>query len=312
MSVLNKSRSWSNRSGVEGLVSGDFSSGRGKYGRWLCLALVLLATGCATPPSDPLAQAEFYQLNDPLEPTNRYFYHLNRGLDHLAARPAAVTYRTLIPRIIRGRVAMVLENASEPSVFINTLLQGRFLDGAVTLTRFLINTTIGLGGIFDIATAWSLERREADFGQTLYTYSVPAGPYLMLPLLGPSNPRDAVGQLVDGFLDPLNLFLGTTEAQEIIYLRRGVSVVSGREASLGVLDELERGAIDAYAQIRSVSRQQREAFLRGSEPDSGAATGLGNDFYDLDGDFYDEDFSDEDFDDEDFDELDADNEEPAT
>src|SRR5262249_25099190 len=155
------------------------------------LSLVLLA-GCATPPpaSDPEALEAFKEANDPLEPMNRYFFELNYAADELLFKPLAGWYYVALPNFAQDGVRNVLRNARSPVVLANDLLQGETDRAGVTVSRFLVNSTMGLGGLFDIGARMGLEYHDEDFGQTLAVHGVGEGPYLMLPLLGPSNPRD--------------------------------------------------------------------------------------------------------------------------
>ncbi len=239
-----------------------------QHGRMLaigCVALgVLAVSGCATPPEDPEAMAEFQRINDPLEPTNRYIFGVNQLLDFMVLGPVADTYRTVVPEEGQKRVSNVLNNMGEPLTAVNTLLQGRAEDTGVTLARFVINSTIGLAGIFDVATEFGLEEKRADFGQTLYTFGFEEpGPYLVMPVFGPSNPRDAVGFGVDSFMDPTGLAFSTNGLEAVNYGRAGGSGVSQRAEVHDQLDSLRRTSIDFYAQLRSISRQRRQAQLSG-------------------------------------------------
>ena len=225
--------------------------------------VVTLVSGCATPPSDPAARAEFEQLNDPLEPTNRYFFEVNRFLDFMLIKPWADTYRRVVPDFGRERVHNVLRNMGEPVDFGNELLQGRLSDGVTTVGRFLINSTVGLGGLFDVATDMGLPSKEADFGQTLYTWGMGDGPYLVLPLFGPSNFRDAVGLGVDTVGDPTGFAFSTNALQAANYSRAGAGALDKRSEFIEPLDALEKTSIDFYAQIRSMMRQRRAKELQG-------------------------------------------------
>ncbi|CAK0766372.1 phospholipid-binding lipoprotein MlaA [uncultured Gammaproteobacteria bacterium] len=228
-------------------------------------AMALLA-GCATPPSDPAARAEFEQVNDPIEPFNRYIFEVNRLLDFLFLKPAADTYRRVVPDIGQTAVHHVLENMNEPVVFANSLFQGRFEDTATTFGRFLINSTAGLGGLFDVATAAGLPAKEADFGQTLYTYGAGDGPYLVLPILGPSNPRDAFGFGVDAVMDPTSYAFSVPGYKPVNYGRNLGTALDKRSRWIDELDSVERTSLDFYSQMRSMSRQFRTKQLTGQAP----------------------------------------------
>ena len=168
------------------------------------LGLALLA-GCATPPAsnDPEALEAYKEANDPLEPMNRYFFELNYAADELLFKPLAGWYYVALPNFAQDGVRNALRNVRSPVVLANDLFQGETDRAGVTVERFLVNSTMGVGGLFDIASRIGLDYHDEDFGQTLAVAGVGEGPYLMLPLLGPSNPRDAVGRAVDMLFDPL-------------------------------------------------------------------------------------------------------------
>jgi phospholipid-binding lipoprotein MlaA len=227
------------------------------------LAVLALLGACATPPADPAARAEFEQLNDPLEPANRYIFEVNRFLDIMLIRPWADTYRRVVPEYGQHRVSSVLNNMGEPINFANEVLQGRFEDSFTTVGRFLLNSTVGLGGLFDVATEVGLEEKNGDFGQTLYTWGFPEGPYLVLPLFGPSNPRDGIGMGVDTVADPVSYSFRMGGFSEANWGRTGASAIDKRAEFIEPLDALERTSIDYYAQLRSMARQHRAKQLGG-------------------------------------------------
>jgi phospholipid-binding lipoprotein MlaA len=231
--------------------------------------MAALVAGCATPPTDPAAKAEFEQNNDPLEPANRYIFEVNRFADFLVIKPWADTYRRVVPAYGRERLHNVLGNMGQPLDLGNELLQGRFSDGADTAGRFLINSTVGVGGLFDVATGFGLPDRNGDFGQTLYSWGISdGGPYLVLPLLGPSNPRDAVGLGVDMYGDPVGYAFGSNKLVLANDARFLATAVDERAEYIESLDALEKSSIDFYAQMRSMARQHRAKELGQSVADT--------------------------------------------
>lgn len=227
-----------------------------------CLGAALLSvglSGCATPPpaDDPEAVAEFEQINDPLEPMNRAIFSFNQGADAVLLRPVAEGYRAVVPQFGRDRISDVLANLKSPIVFANQVLQGNLDYAGETLLRFVLNSTFGVLGIADVATPMGLPAREADFGMTLAGWGVGEGPYLMLPLLGPSNPRDGVGMAVDWVADPVDIYLSNHDHDWAVWTRLGLSGVSRREGALDLLDNLERTSLDYYAALRGLYRQNR-------------------------------------------------------
>jgi phospholipid-binding lipoprotein MlaA len=171
----------------------------------------------------------------------------------------ALGYRETVPQFGRNRVSDVLANVKTPLIFANDLLQGDFKRAGRTLGRFVLNTTFGVGGIMDVATPMGIPRHESDFGETLGVWGVPEGPYLFIPLLGPSNVRDMTGSVAQSFADPLQIYLDDNGMWWVALTWAGVSAVSTREAYLDSLDELKQNSLDFYSALRSASRQRRQA-----------------------------------------------------
>jgi len=225
-------------------------------GAMLCVTLV---AGCATPPEDPIDRAEFEEIKDPLEPTNREIFAFNMAVDDAVLEPVARGYRSTLPAEARDSVRNFFNNAESPVIFINDVLQGEGGRAAETAVRFFVNTTAGFFGLFDVAAEYGLERHSEDFGQTLAVWGVDSGPYLMLPILGPSNVRDTVGLVADTFMNPLtyvaaNNGFGAPE-------RLAANTVDGidtRSRNIEELEDVEKTALDLYATIRSLYRQNRE------------------------------------------------------
>ncbi|MFT8244709.1 VacJ family lipoprotein [Roseomonas sp. BN140053] len=254
--------------------------------RLLVLCLALGASACATrpDPSDPDAVAEFEQNNDPLEPTNRALFSVHQTIDRAVLRPAAVAYRAVVPPPVRTGIRNVLGNLRAPVIFLNDALQGNPERARDTLARFMLNSTVGLGGIFDVAAAMGLPGHTEDFGQTLAAAGLGEGPYLFIPLLGPSNPRDLVGTGVDIVSNPFTYLTFGSDGLNNAY-DYGVPVARGldlREGVIETLDAVNSTSLDPYATIRSGYRQQRNREIRNAErvPTPGASpasssTGLG-------------------------------------
>jgi len=226
-----------------------------------------LATGCATPPQDDAeSKAAFVEANDPLEPLNRYFFEVNFFIDNVLLEPVATAYAHVVPDPGRDIVRNFFDNLKSPVILANDVLQGDMDRASVTAGRFLANSTIGLAGLFDVATHFGWEKHEEDFGQTLGVWGVSEGPYLVLPIIGPSPPRDTVGMAVDYFFDPLSYYTRNTDRGWIPYARRGVRAVDFRAENLEAFDDIERTAIDLYATVRSLYRQRRNDDIRNGEP----------------------------------------------
>ncbi|MEX2642093.1 MAG: VacJ family lipoprotein [Acetobacterales bacterium] len=222
----------------------------------------LLAAGCAsTGPQSAAVDEE----NDPFEPVNRAVFQFNRGADALVLKPAATGYVLFVPPEIRTGIGNALDNLKAPVVFANDVFQGSQDRAHTTFVRFLINSSIGVLGIFDVATRWGYEQHDEDFGQTLAVWGVRSGPFLMLPLLGPSNPRDTAGIVVDYFLDPLRYVFLNTEEEYLLDVHTGARVVDSRAAQLGTVEEIERSSLDFYAAVRSLYGQRRATEIRNGE-----------------------------------------------
>ena len=227
----------------------------------------LLQGGCATVPTDPDEKAAFKETNDPLEPLNRGVFGFNQVVDRYLIRPVAKGYDYVVPEYAQDRVHTFLSNLGEPVNFFNNILQGRGSDAADTGARFVMNSTVGVLGLFDVATEMGTPERRGDFGQTLYTYGVGSGPYIVLPIFGPSNPRDAVGLAADLVMDPwayvANAEFKDSTANYITYGRFGTELIDSRVRTLKLTDSLEKSSLDYYATMRSISRQYRQKQLEG-------------------------------------------------
>ncbi|WP_237212811.1 MlaA family lipoprotein [Falsiroseomonas oryziterrae] len=242
----------------------------------VCAAAVGLGA-CATrpDPADTEAVEEFRANNDPLEPLNRGMYFVNEGLDTLVIRPAAEAYRIFLPPELRSGVRNVLGNLRTPVILVNDLLQGETDRAGVTIGRFVLNTTLGVGGIFDVATGFGLPGHAEDFGQTLAIWGVSEGPYLFIPFLGPSNPRDLVGFGVDAASNPLTWISGNEFFDAATNTRIVLQGLDTREGLIEPLDAVRNSSLDPYATIRSAYRQRRAAEIMNRDTAAPAARGTG-------------------------------------
>lgn len=227
---------------------------------WLALCVALAAcatTGTGSTGSVGADQAE--NSDDPLEPFNRAMYTFNDKLDRYFLKPVAKGYRAVVPSPARTGISNFFSNLHEPGVMVNDALQGKFLHAASDLGRFLVNTTIGIYGLFDVATHFGLERHNEDFGQTLGKWGVGSGPYLVLPFLGPSNFRDAPSLYVDYELYPPSHMEEQSTASKLY----GVEVISTRAQLLEAGDILEQAAgQDPYIFVREAYRQRRRNLIQ--------------------------------------------------
>ncbi len=222
-------------------------------------ALIALSA-CSSVPQTQAERAEARAINDPIEPVNRVIFDVNDFLDRLLIRPLAELYRVMVPPPIRDRIASILKNMGEPVVMANNMLQGEFTNAGTTLGRFLVNTTLGGGGMYEVASGFGMPKQSGDFGQTLHVWGLGEGPYIVLPLFGPSNVRDAVGLGVDTMMSPWKYAVkaGDTQIQDTFTIADMTgSALVRREANIEGLDALREGSLDFYAQMRSVYRQYR-------------------------------------------------------
>lgn len=208
-------------------------------------------TGCAT--THP---------GDPLEPMNRKVYAFNEALDKAVVKPVAQTYRDVVPRPVRTGVSNFFSNIGDAWSAINSLLQLKLEPAMRNTMRFALNTTFGLGGVLDIATEARIERQEEDFGQTLGHWGVGPGPYLVLPLLGPSTLRDTAALPVDMRASPSGLVSEPEAAIAVTVLR----VVDRRTALLDATGLLDQVALDPYLFVRDAYLQRRRSAVYDGQP----------------------------------------------
>lgn len=221
------------------------------------------------PDDDGVEIAEDY---DPFETANRFIFAFNEAVDVVILQPAAATYRFLLPEVVRDSVRNVVRNLKAPVIFANELWQGKDDEASQTLLRFGINSTIGLAGLFDVADSFGYEYHSEDFGQTLGVYGAGPGPYIVLPLFGPSSLRDAIGQGVDSLLDPWSYVLNAANVDKDTEILLGRQVIGGldlRSRNIENLEDLKRDSVDYYARLRSLYLQFRQSEIRDGATKSG-------------------------------------------
>lgn len=215
----------------------------------------------ASPPVvDAVAADSSETAYDPLEGFNRGSYGFSMGLDHAVLRPVAHGYMAVTPRPVRHRVSSVIYNLGEPSTTLNDILQGRPKRAGRSSARFLINSTVGVLGLWDVASKMNLPAHDADFGQTFGRYGIKPGPYLYVPIIGPSSFREGVGRVLDFFTDPVGIVGGgyTTTFGATRLVTQTVDTRARADTAFRALDD----ATDPYATARSAFGQYREAFVR--------------------------------------------------
>jgi len=234
--------------------------------RWLLLAVSVgflpFLTACATKPTDPDDLAAYNEANDPVEPANREIYKFNDGLQSYVLRPLAIGYRDVAPqKLVRDPIHRFLLNLDSPVIFANDVLEGKPRRASATFWRFVVNSTVGLGGLFDVAAKAGVNYHDSDFGETLAVWGVPDGPFLELPVFGPSNPRDGIGVGVDVALDPITWIPNGHGVNAARWGRYGITAVDTYERSMDELDVIKKTSLDPYATIRSLYRQNRDSTI---------------------------------------------------
>ena len=231
---------------------------------WLVVPGLLAATllgGCATaPPKTDVADYQAYeQQNDPIEPTNRFFYTVNDKIDRYAFKPVAKGYVRITTVGIRNHVGNFVTNIGEPARLVNFMFEGKPRDAGTSLVRFVLNSTVGIGGIFDPAKSLGYNELDTDFGLTLAIWGVPAGPYLYLPVFGPSGTRDVLNLPVEFYATPMAVAPASHALTYFGYSETALHLVNTRAQYLDPIDQIQATALDPYATFRSLYRQSRDS-----------------------------------------------------
>jgi phospholipid-binding lipoprotein MlaA len=216
------------------------------------IAAVAMLGGCATP-KDP---------RDPFEPVNRVIYQFNETVDMAVLEPTAKLYRVFVPGFVRASVTNVFSNATEIRNVVNNTLQGKFTTAYATFGRLAINSTLGLAGIFDVASEAGIEKRPEDFGQTLGYWGVGDGAFMMLPLFGPSSVRDTAAWPADIYLDPFS-YLKPQRARNRLWAGR---MVHNRAELIDAKTVIESAALDEYQFVRDGYLQRRRNLVYDGKP----------------------------------------------
>ncbi|MCC6597822.1 MAG: VacJ family lipoprotein [Alphaproteobacteria bacterium] len=238
------------------------------------LALAVLGMGACSTGNAESVRAGDVEIHDPFEGTNRAVFAFNNKVDDIIIHPIAKGYNTVVPKPARTGVDNVLRNLKSPVTFANQALQGDVGGAGNVFVRTVINTLLGFGGLFDVAAAEGIEYEQEDFGQTLATWGVGHGPYLVVPIIGPSSLRDYVGYAVDSFADPLRWYLFNIDHEEIYYGKVGMEYLTLRASLVDVLEDLEKSSIDYYAATRSAYYQRRAALVNDQNPETAASSDI--------------------------------------
>lgn len=217
------------------------------------LLLLTVLSGCAS------------SNNDPFEGYNRAMYKTNKVLDQYTLKPLTKGYEAIMPDPAERGVSNFFNNLKEVNTFANSLLQGKFHNAAASSARFVWNTTLGLGGLFDVATAMNIEATPEDFGQTLRTWGVPAGPYIVLPLLGPSTLTDSVGLVGDYYVSPSYQYHWPNKTQQYSFYLLGAVDKRSKLSNLEKL--LNNATVDEYTFVKTSYLQRRAALVRDGKAD---------------------------------------------
>ncbi len=229
-----------------------------------CLAVPTLASAQEIAPDTSARPAA--DAGDPWQGFNRGMFSVHQAVDGAVLEPVARGYRAVTPRPLRTGVLNFLRNLKSPVVFANDVLQGEVNRAGTTVGRFAINTTIGIAGIFDPATSMGLDRHDEDFGQTLAVWGVPSGPYVFVPVLGPTNVRDGAGRIVDSAFDPLT-WADFDDVNTVRAARTVIAGVAQREALLDPIDSMEAQGGDLYLTYRATYEVAREAAIQNGRMD---------------------------------------------
>ncbi|MFN7178104.1 VacJ family lipoprotein [Hyphomonas sp.] len=232
-------------------------------------ALVSLAlTACATAPAPGPGD-----IADPYEGFNRRMFAFNNGVDKYALAPAANVYKAVTPEFARDRVSDFLGNLRSPVTFANDVLQVEPSRAGTTLARFGINTTVGLLGLWDAAEHMGIDGHREDFGQTLAVWGIDSGPYLVMPLLGPTTPRDLLGRGVDAAIDPVNYVQFDNDKDSDVAIRVGLGVLGGLNARVRLDDQIEtlNSQPEPYIALRRIYSSSRQAEIANGKVDEDSA-----------------------------------------
>lgn len=222
-----------------------------------------LTAGACSTTSAPEALAQ----NDPFEPTNRAIFNFDVQMDHAVATPLAKAYRTVLPEPARDGIHNALDNLNAPVVLVNDVLQGDGDKIGKTIGRFMINSTVGVGGLIDVAAKMGIPGHANDFGITLGKWGAQEGSYLVLPFVGPKPPRDLAGELADIAFDPTT-YMKWNNSTLYMIIRTGLGVLDSRAANIDTVESIERSSIDFYATTRSLYRQNRAAQINDGKSDN--------------------------------------------
>jgi phospholipid-binding lipoprotein MlaA len=233
----------------------------GSGARLVAVGLALCTLGCASLASGPA--------DDRLEPFNRAVFRFNDGLERHLIRPVARGYRAAVPEAARDGLRNLVRNLDSPVVLGNDILQGELRRAGQTLGRLVVNTVLGVGGIYEMGDRFGMPFHDEDFGQTLAVWGFPQGPYLVLPLLGPTSPRAGIGIVADSYLSPWNLWL-----DPVVRIVRGsleaADTIDAYSRVMDGMEETRETSVDFYGTVRSLYLQKREEEIHNGRAPEGS------------------------------------------
>ncbi len=234
------------------------------------LAASLIASSASaasdTAPAEISEPAGTDDINDPFEGLNRVLFFIGDGIDTMFLRPISVAYTTFIPKPLRTGVDNFMSNVATPVTLSNDLLQGEWERAGITAKRFVVNSTVGLGGLVDYASKQGLPKHTEDFGQTLAVYGVDSGPYIFVPILGPSTPRHLVGRVADLFTDPWTYIL-FREPLRVRLAPTAIVSISARGDADAALTSVKKTSADYYTSIKNLYSQRRRDAINNGQVD---------------------------------------------
>ena len=233
----------------------------------IVLCNLLLINNCASIHNSKIPDKTIED-QDPWENMNRNTFAFNLAFDKYVLAPVAKGYRIVLPNEIRIGIRNFLSNLTEPWTSINSVLQGNVSNAGKSIARFFVNSTVGLLGFIDVASKLGVEKQKEDFGQTLAVHGTGSGPYIVIPFLGPSTFRDAMGKVAGFVADPVTLALNRDGKEDWLWIGTAVKGIDFREQNLEKIDNLEATSVDFYATIRSLYLERRNRMIRNESADS--------------------------------------------
>jgi len=235
----------------------------------LVTSLFVVTFGAQAAPRNAEPVVEVTPIPDPIEPFNRAVFQFNRGVDFLILNPAATACKKILPQFARDSIDSFLSNLASPIYMANELLQWDIKDFDIVLRRFVVNSTLGMGGLIDVAGYHGLPApAPEDFGQTMGKWGADHGIYVVLPVIGSSSLRDGTGFLVDSYADPFNSWARNTDRDWALYTRGGVAAVNKRAKIGESYNDIMQNAVDPYVTFRSIYKQNRDYLIQDQAVDS--------------------------------------------